>query len=203
MKSSYRSHPSTASPTAMRVNAPAMLREVTRLRGLGDDVRDVAALDPIGDVGGVSSVVDGIITAPSLVSARMHSQSAARLPSMSRVRSPRRTPWSRSHAASALERAVSSANDSRVSVSSSSTIQSAGRSLPAAMASNQSSAQLKVSGCGHSKVAVRGLVVRPVREQEVAGGSEFHAQTLLISWIGPSRRRLLRIPSSVSRERCP
>ena len=66
-------------------------------------------------------------------------------------RSPRRTPAARNQFATWFERRARSANDSRSSLPSCSTIHSAGASLPTAITSNQSSAQLNVVSRGHRK----------------------------------------------------
>ena len=84
---------------------------------------------------GVSSVVAGITTAPSLIAASMVSHSGTSLPSMIRMRSPRLTPCLRSQLATRFERADISAKDSFDSLPSSSMIHSAGLSLPCARAS--------------------------------------------------------------------
>ena len=83
----------------------------------------------------VSSVVAGTITAPSFIAASMHSHSGTTLPSISRMRSPRRTPRPRSALATRFERSLNWAKESLVSPPSSSTIHSAGRSLPRAIGS--------------------------------------------------------------------
>jgi hypothetical protein len=57
----------------------------------------------------VSSVVAGMITAPSFMAASSDSHSSAWLPSMSRIRSPRLTPCSCSQLATRLARTDSSA----------------------------------------------------------------------------------------------
>ena len=54
----------------------------------------------------VNSVVAGTITAPSFIAASMHSHSATTLPSMTRMRSPRRTPSARSILATWFERSL-------------------------------------------------------------------------------------------------
>jgi len=97
-----------------------------------------------------------MMTAPSFIAARMVSHSSTWLPSITMTRSPRRTPCCRSQPATRSELADSSANDQRRSVPSSSTIHSAGSSLPRAMTSNQSSAQLNSvsSGQRNSRYAV-------------------------------------------------
>ena len=59
----------------------------------------LAALDPVDEVGGPSSGVAGMITAPSFIAARIVSHSSTWLPSMTIMRSPRRTPRSRSQLA--------------------------------------------------------------------------------------------------------
>jgi hypothetical protein len=90
-----------------------------------------------------------MITAPSFIAARIVSHSSTWLPSMTITRSPRATPCSRSQFATWFEHALSSAKVRRVSPPSGATIHSAGRSPPsAAIASNQSSAQLNSVSAG-------------------------------------------------------
>jgi len=70
------------------------------------------------------------------------SHSSTWLPSMTTTASPFATPWARSHAATRSERRAISSKVTEVVEPSSSTRTSAGRSLPRAIASNQSTAQL-------------------------------------------------------------
>jgi hypothetical protein len=92
-----------------------------------------------------------MITAPSFIAARMISHSGATLPSISRIRSPRRTPRPRSQFATCADRADRDPNDKLTSDPSSETIRSAGRSgCSAAITSNQSSAQLNSSRSGQA-----------------------------------------------------
>ena len=99
----------------------------------------------------VSSVVDGISTAPSFMAASMISQSAGTFPSISSSRWPRPTPCARRKFATWSERRDSAAKESCVSRPSSPRICSAGRSFPAAMRSKWSSAQLKRPSRGQRK----------------------------------------------------
>jgi hypothetical protein len=94
-----------------------------------------------------------MITAPSFITARMVSHSSTWLPSITTIRSPRRTPRPRSQVATRSERRDISANENRCSEPSSSTIHRAGLSLPSAITSNQSRAQLKVSSGGQANCA--------------------------------------------------
>jgi hypothetical protein len=80
-------------------------------------------------------VVAGDNTAPSLIDASIVSHSGTSLPSIIRMRSPRRTPCARSQLATWFERCDISENDIFCSVPSSLTTHSAGRSLPAAITS--------------------------------------------------------------------
>ena len=82
----------------------------------------------------LSSVVAGMITAPSFMQASMTSQSGTTLPSMRSTASPRRTPWARRKFATWLERRDISAKVSFTSPASSTT-HSAGRSFPFASSS--------------------------------------------------------------------
>lgn len=90
-------------------------------------------------------------TARSFIAARAVSHSSCWLPSMTTMRSPGPTPWARSQFAARSERSDISANEIRVSVPSSSTMCSAVASLPSAITSNQSRAQLNRSGRGQTK----------------------------------------------------
>lgn len=92
-------------------------------------------------------------TARSFIAASAVSHSSAWLPSIMTMRSPGRTPWADSQLAAWSERRRSSSKLSRVPVPSSSTMCSAVRSLSRAMASNQSSAQLKWVGRGQRNSA--------------------------------------------------
>lgn len=93
----------------------------------------------------------GMTTARSFIAARAVSHSSTWLPSMTRIRSPARTPWARSQFAAWSERADIRAKDTSVRLPSSSTMCRAVRSLFSAMASNQSRAQLKWSVLGQLK----------------------------------------------------
>ena len=90
----------------------------------------------------------GMMTAPSLMQASIDSHSSTWLPSMMITRSPRRTPWSRSQLATCAERRDICANETLASDPSCSTIHRQGLSLPSAIWSNQSIAQLKGTGAG-------------------------------------------------------
>jgi len=86
--------------------------------------------------------------------ASIESQSSTWLPSMSITASPRRTPRQCSQFPTRSERAAISSKENRAVVPSSSAITRAGRLLPRAIASNQSTPQLKVSPTsGHSNPA--------------------------------------------------
>lgn len=87
----------------------------------------------------------GRMTAPSFMIASIDSHSSSRLPSMSITWSPCSTPTECSQAATSSERQRISSKETFVSEPSSSTIQRAVLSLPMAISSNQSTAQLK---CG-------------------------------------------------------
>ena len=91
------------------------------------------------------TVVVGMITAPSFMTASMRSQSSTWLPSMRMTGSPLRTPWAVSQAATRSERTARASKVGSRLEPSSSTMTRAVRSLPRAMASNQSMAQLKRS----------------------------------------------------------
>ncbi len=103
-----------------------------------------------------SSGVHGIITAPSLMQARIVSQSSTWLPSMSTTRSPRATPRPRSQVATWLDRRDICAHETFCSEPSCSTIHSAGSSArsPAATWSNQSSPKLNCSNRGQANSAL-------------------------------------------------
>ncbi|MDT4865777.1 hypothetical protein FQZ97_1006010 [compost metagenome] len=103
---------------------------------------------------GVSSAVAGISTAPSLMAASIVSHSALSLPSTMSTRSPRCTPCARRKLATWLERCASCANENRSSVPSASTIHSAVASLPFAMTSKWSSAQLNAVSAGQRNCAL-------------------------------------------------
>jgi hypothetical protein len=81
------------------------------------------------------SVVAGLSTAPSFIVARVISHSGTTLGSIISTRSPRLTPSRRRKLATRLERTRISSNVTFHSAPCSSTIQSAGRSLPRAMSS--------------------------------------------------------------------
>ena len=162
-----------AAPSASRVGEPAVdrarrprsacsrpgrRRTCPRRADGDDDVAGVAALDAVDEVGGRrAACVAGMITAPSFIAARIVSHSSTWLPSISDhpVAAARRRA-SRSQFATWFERAASSANVRRLSRPSGSTIHSAGLSprSPAAIASNQSSAQLNSSSSRPAELAV-------------------------------------------------
>ena len=101
----------------------------------------------------VSKGVAGTTTAPSFIAPSITSHNAVTLPSISRMRSPRRIPSTRRPLATRLERSESAAKLRRAAPSP--TMCSAGWAavLPcASSASNQSSAQLK-SSSGQTKPA--------------------------------------------------
>ena len=83
-------------------NFSALLWEVTTHEALPRSTRSRRSFSP-------SITVVGIMGAPSLVHASMVSHSSTWLPSMRITRSPRCTPWPRSHVASWDERRESSA----------------------------------------------------------------------------------------------
>ena len=104
--------------------------------GGGNNVADAAAGKAIGEIVAASSIVAGTITAPSFIAASMVSQSGATLPSISRMRSPRRTPDRAKALAMRFERSLSSAKESLVSPAPSSTSHSAGARCRAPSARN-------------------------------------------------------------------
>ncbi len=83
----------------------------------------------------LTSVVVGTITAPSFMQASMDSHSATSLGISSSTRSPRATPSERSQLATWFERSAMRAKLTLSSLPFSSTIHSAGASLPRARAS--------------------------------------------------------------------
>ena len=150
--SSYVSQPSAA-PTEILVQSPSRPANLavsaapaTTWRTPPRSMRSVRSA-------AVSSVVAGMTTAPSRIAASIVSHSSTWLPSMSRIRSPRVTPWLRSQPATRLDRSASSANVSLVSEPSCSTIHSAGASGDSAARtpSNQSTAQFSPVASGHRK----------------------------------------------------
>ncbi|GAA3136613.1 hypothetical protein GCM10020001_068970 [Nonomuraea salmonea] len=104
---SWKGSQPNASPTAIFVYSPASNLPASAAFAMTWDtpprwMRSVTSF-------AVSSVVAGMMTAPSFIAASSASHSSAWLPSMSRIRSPRRTPCSCSQLATWLERADSSA----------------------------------------------------------------------------------------------
>jgi hypothetical protein len=104
------------------------------------------------------------MTPPSFMMPSMASHSSTWLSSMSSTVSPRRTPRVSSHAATWSERRASSSNVRSWCVPSSSTTISAVPSLPRAIGSNQSIAQLNApSKLGQTKSAAAAGSVRTAR----------------------------------------
>jgi hypothetical protein len=102
-----------------------------------------------------SRVLAGMITAPSLMQARITSHNSTWLPSMTITLSPRRTLFSCSQPATWSDRADSRPYVHAPQVPSSSTMTSASRSgCSCAITSNHSSAQLNRPGLGHWKPAI-------------------------------------------------
>ena len=123
-----RASPATASPTAIRVQAPATPANSRRRPRRGDDVPHVAAVDPVPQVvGGEQRSRPGSRRRRASSRRASISQSAHLVAEHHAARGRRAaTPRSRRQLATRFERAASSAKE-RVSAPSSSTIHSAGR----------------------------------------------------------------------------
>ena len=104
-------HPGTASPTAMRMRRARQSGEMlpSVLDPLTMDA-DPAARETILEIRALcSSVVAGMITAPSFIAASMVSHKATTLPSMTSTRSPATTPCAARKLATWLDRRARSA----------------------------------------------------------------------------------------------
>ena len=103
--------PGTAGPTAMRTGAPGSVLK----RGANCASVSTALTCPRSRRSArssrSSSVLAGIITAPSRISASMLSHNATQFGSMTRTRSPRVTPSAAMNEATCRERCATAAND--------------------------------------------------------------------------------------------
>ena len=150
--SEYECQPGTPAPsTTIRVQSPASPANLAAETASATTCLTCPRAIRSARSAGCSSVEAGMITAPSFIAARMTSHNGATLPSMSSIRSPRRTPSPRSQFATCADRADSDPYDRLTSDPSSETIRSPGRSgCSAAITSNQSSAQLNSSSSGQA-----------------------------------------------------